>query len=263
MPTSLRIWQLLNLEPASTEFRKLLRLDEQEVVSRTWSELAALAFLLLLPLVITFSLPAFINYLCLQKALQISVSLSKEYQNKQQDLLAVTPLGDMGIVIKVAQAFCHSATTSLSGLIRIWLLITLGCVFMFMVARFDIAKNLQATFVISVIVAALFIDYVQCLTWGVVVGIYTGLTTDTFKARLFTFTSYLCLQVLFYVSMFVSFLILTQSSSNTPTEQTIFRAVVGLALFFAVREGIITFAWRQIRQRLNDDLPTLKPMMQR
>jgi hypothetical protein len=259
MPMTLHLWKLLSLEPASAEFRKLLRLDEQEASSQTLPKWAWLVIFILLLTGPVSMLPLLYNFLCLQKAMKISLSLARQYQGGRQNLLSVTPLGDMGIVLKVAQAFCYAATSSWRRLLIMWLIITLGIASLSLVLGVDLALIV----IVSTLITALFLDYVQGLTWGVVVGIYTGLNADPDKARALTIGSYIALQVLFYLSIIAGFFVWLFSGISMFNPQIPLHIILILSIPIALREVIIAAVWWKIRQRINDELPTLKPTMPR
>jgi hypothetical protein len=258
MITTLHLWQLIRNAPASVEFRKLLHLDQREKATFKSQLLTTLAHLLVLSLM-GLMLPATISFSCVEKALQIANAIANQHRSNRHHVLAVTPMGDVGLVLGIAQVYCRSITLSWGSLLKVCGVVALGLLLMFLIYGLDLGRSISNTLSLSLIVAAFFIDYMQSIAWAVVVGIESGLTGDPFKARTFAFAGYLSLQVIIYVGLAAALLlILLRSLASRSAEESPFLLFTSFAIFFTVRETAIALLWRICRQRINDDIPPLK-----
>jgi hypothetical protein len=249
---TLRLWHLLHGAPVSVEFRKLLRLDEREKATIKSQILTLCAQLFVLALM-GLLLPATIGLSCIEKALQIATALARQHSSNRHDLIAVTPMGDAGLVVGIMQIYCRSATLAWGSLLKVCGFVALGIFLMFLIYGTNYTDSFNNALIFTLIAAAFFIDYMQSITWAMVIGVYAGLSGDPFKARVFAFVGYLSLQVLIYMGLLAA-LILSFVWLLARLNSIFLLLTITLTIFFVAREGAIFVLWMQIRQRLNDDI---------
>jgi hypothetical protein len=261
LPT-LHLWQLMRTTPISSEFRKLLHFDKHDKTAWWWNALINIALLIML-VPMLFALPVIVSLLCLPKAIEIADIVARQYRSGRHDAIAVTLIGDMGLLLGIIRICFQSMATPLTGLFKVWVIATGGALLMFLISGVNVSSTLHGTIILSLIIGALFIDYAQCVVLTAVIGILAGLSRDPFKARSFAFIGYFSIQFLLYGVMAAAMIVMfVQLMMHRPIEQALFLFGAALATFFAAREGIIAVIWRQIRQRLNDDIPTFNISVQ-
>jgi hypothetical protein len=87
---------------------------------------------------------------------------------------------------------------------------------------------------------------------------FTGITAESTKAQLTAFVAFFSVQIFFYAGItLVSLTLFFNISARTTLVEMLILFVLPFWSCFVIREGVIAIVWRLIRERINDDVPTL------
>lgn len=201
-----------------------------------------------------FSFPLILQCAYLFVAVRVANTLKKQDGQGRGDLLAITPLGNMGLIMAVAKAYCYPATFSLKTALKIWAVVTFGLLTMLMISSQYFNYTVNVTFIISSLLAVLFIDHSQCLAWAAMIGILANTYSSGSKIPIFAGVGYIVSQGLLSLGFILSFTWVVMISLRTyGTQNQVFALIVIVALYFGIREVAIAIGWRLIYSRLNDD----------
>jgi hypothetical protein len=196
---------------------------------------------------------------------KISSSIAKSYEANTFDLLALAPTGALGATWAMGTG-CLYRNRNLGDLnfpetwtIRLFVIIftamTLGSM-----SGPDRGSNLVMLVLVYVLVlmAGFYVDDIQSIILGSLVGMLTPIYARTrLDARLWTLGTYLLIQITTYVCSLLSGFVLLptfyQQLEITGPYTRLSLPIMGLIVFFGIRELLITALWHDLARRLNAD----------
>lgn len=227
--------------------------------------------MLLMPLVFVAVLMS-ANWYGIRWAVDISRIISRERERGLYDLVSLSPGGALAASWAVCSRCLH-ANRSLSKL-RSQLLLALVVVspvpmsvwFTIVVSPNELPEKIVASVSLLALLAAFYLDYVQSAVVSSLVGMLSATQTrHRFDALSWALMGFLLIQAATYV------IVLLGIGVILPTLYALLKVegwgadlsfpIGALLLLYGVREGIITWLWRAMMERLNTDLTELDGMM--
>jgi hypothetical protein len=199
------------------------------------------------------------------RAMDISVTLSREHQQGTYDLLRVTPPGAAGIDWMIGAACLHRGNT-LGQLHRTIRAIVLSCMLalvvvnIFILLSFGVARDeyrlavsQQALNIVSTLIALCVIcycDHVQSIVTGCLVGIITaGVVKSTTEGRVWAVPLFLAIQFGSYLLIFVMVTlaqVIISALANESPGGILASAASAAFIYYLVREAVIGMLWRYL-----------------
>jgi hypothetical protein len=270
-----------------------LRFDQAVTLHFLWRLVLPLLFMsifaltpIILPLIIVtpILLPLIVNWCCIQWAIKTGGAIASENEQGTFDLAALTPPGPFGASWTICSACIHRGPsfTDLHTFVRVlvkFLLLMTGIGFVIAIlmalgrplSEIDRATFSQTTFVLllqaAALVAAFYLDHVQSAVVGGLVGMLAPIyVQNRFDARAWGLFGYLFLQVSAYLlTWFIGFQVipaLYEVLNFTSFYAELSVPIMRVALFYAIREGIIAGLLHVLMGRLNavpSDLDEITP----
>ncbi len=196
-------------------------------------------------------------------AIKTSTTLTKERQDGKFDLLGLAPSGITGATWAVCSAIYHNSAfmTQLRDFARgTYLVLTVGTFFLFgtiiLNSGTSVISNAPINFSSLLILAALYIDLVQSILVGSVIGmIIPTYVSAEFDARGLSLGAFLALQFLTYIVVaLINFFLL---NGVFDWQGNLVISLVRLGIFYLTREVMIVWLWGFLARRLESDLKEL------
>jgi hypothetical protein len=263
---SWRLWRLLHKVPVRWELKKLLLPKhynfsdwsprEFPLMLLPWLYLCAMLPFLLIPLTTTF--------LCLRLAWQISAALNRHHELDRHELLAVTPIGDFGVIMEIGRIYCgvlipFARTMYFSGMffaVFILASITLISPSLFFAGLLAIVSTACLTV----------LDFRQTLVISFLIGVRASFLGDNLITRLWILGVGLMWQIASYSLIMFLFIGFSQFAQQKAVAGAMNFAIMGaligaLAISYLLRELVVMWLWNALRWRLNDDVPAFRVMI--
>lgn len=200
----------------------------------------------------------------------ISSSIAKERRQGTYDLLALSPGGPLGINWAVCLGCLYrnqiyrSINTRDAWIARFViisiLLFTLSAPFLGSDA--SAGQMLVALVYVAAVIAIVYLDHIQSILLSSLTGMLTPTyTTEQFNAQLWAFSVFVGVQTASYVAtLLVTFVIVPALLPEGAAAQII-AVVIGVSVFYGLREAVIGQMWRLLKERLNVDSAEVKEML--
>jgi hypothetical protein len=196
---------------------------------------------------------------------RISSSIAKSYEANTFDLLALAPTGALGATWAMGTG-CLYRNRNLGDLnfpetwtIRLFVIIFTSMT-LASLAGSGQGSNLVVLVLVYVLVlmAGFYVDDIQSIILGSLVGMLTPIYARTrLDARLWTLGMYLLVQIATYVSSLLAGFVLLPAFYEhlkiTGPYTTLSLPIMGLIVFFGIREIFNTVLWYDLARRLNAD----------
>lgn len=203
-------------------------------------------------------------------ALRVGSAITREREHDTYHLLSLAPSGPLGAMwtLCTSALYRNHDFMRLRDIVRVSLssgvvgaLVVAGLLLVFtsnVFSRFPQPATLTFAHLLNflVILGAVYVEYVQSLALGVLVGMAVSTyTASRLDASLWAFGLYLLLQAAVYVlTLLVGFTLLPLLYDRlhlTGDYALASLSLLRLGIFCAVRELIVTALWRSLLQRLN------------
>jgi|FLYN01.1.fsa_nt_gi hypothetical protein len=209
-------------------------------------------------------------------ALRVSTTIAKEHEDRTFDLLSLAPTGQWGTnwALATSSLYRNRDFDRLFTIIRAALAtaLVLTCIVALIAAMSltpsrptrlpqpsttDMLMRVAADFLaVLALLAAIYVEYVQSTVLGSVVGlIVPTYAHNRLDASLWSFSVFLLLQVSTYaLAWLIGFNLLPDAYERLQINgwyANFSLPVLRVAVFFLLREAIITALWRALVQRLN------------
>jgi hypothetical protein len=202
---------------------------------------------------------------------KISTAIAKTYESSIFDVLSLSPAGALGATWALGTGCLYRnrefgdlnfpETWTIRLFVVIFASMALGTL---SGARRANELMLPVLIYALVLIAAFYVDDIQSIVLGSLVGMLTPLyARNQLDARLWTTGLYLLIQVTTYLAvLLIGFVLIPALYEQMPTSgihSYIALPVLGFAAFYGIREVGIALVWGNLTKRLNADPRELSP----
>ncbi len=206
-------------------------------------------------------------------AIRIAGYMTRERQKNRYNLIAITPHGLAGVTWAVASAVFHRSknVSQLRDMVMgLYIVLYMVFVLLLMVAimntifldRLPITPNdwlltieryefMRNTLLLGIAISALFIDFVQSIITGVLIGMMLPTyTKNATNARAVTLGLYLMIQFGIYAFVALgAIFVLPELMPYVYWQNDVLLAVLQLLLLITTREALLFFLWHKLADR--------------
>jgi hypothetical protein len=216
----------------------------------------------ILPFII---IPATVTSLAMRLAWTTASVLARQYEFGRFDTLAATSLGGLEMMLEVGRICCKPVCQSALTFFIFAVSTISGIIILLSLMSKSLNLLLTGGVVILVVSLIVYIDYRQTFIASFLMGILAGTTRERTIARLGVVVGCGVMQLAIYSTGFIIFFaaltyLPVNRSSDTQALWLFIMVIITAVVPYLLREAIIFILWRTIKIRLNDDMPTLKPI---
>jgi hypothetical protein len=269
---SLRLWRMLDELPRYFSLHRVFIPKQPDILPKLVLEFIGLSVFCLCTVLPFIILPILMSISCLNTALQIAVTLAHQRELERYDLLALTPIGELGGALEISRFHTKGTRENVEvarnfgGTIAVVVLV--WGVILFLATFYGTQSNVTdytlfaALLGFLFVVIALYHDCRQSLILGMVIGILAGCAKDRMTARLWALGGYLGIQFLLYGLVGILFILFMGFFGQIIVYNIDIKLLCVIVLVtvwhFSAREIAIYLVWRQLHEAINDDMPMQK-----
>ncbi|MEQ8673039.1 MAG: hypothetical protein RLP44_30295 [Aggregatilineales bacterium] len=214
-------------------------------------------------------------------AIRISGYVAREHQRGRFELSAVTPIGQTGVSWAICSAVYHRSKTisQLRDMVRglylvmymvIGLLLMIAILNLFLLEGVPITPQdwfnvidendlIQTTLISGIIVTAFFVDFVQSIVTGSIVGMLTPtFTRNIVNARGIALGLFLMIQSLLYAGIaLLCLIVLPIIATGFYWQNVLLLSALQLLTLYIIREITIQWLWWSLAKQLEADVREL------
>lgn len=196
-------------------------------------------------------------------AMNVSSTIVKEQEANTHDLLGVTPVGSVGAYWAIFTGciyrkgeFLNFNNNGTTWIIRV--LFAISIIFVPVSNAGGRVVDLDSLVVLvylAALVAAFYIDHIQSVLLGSLVGMLIPTTThNPVESRLFVLGSFLAIQGISYFLVWLTLSLLSALYDAIPQQSIIVAMslpILRVIIFYAIREGFVRLLWERLGRQLN------------